>query len=57
LSVIWKSKKLNSNDVFQYCNNGTETPLHHAVKKREHAIAQKLLAAGAGKGITFSRHV
>ena len=33
-------------DLDLYCNNGTETALHHVVRTREQVIAHRLLAAG-----------
>ncbi len=39
--------------VDAYCNNGTETALHNAVRYREVAIATKLLAAGANPNLAI----
>lgn len=38
-------------DLDIYCNNGTETALQHAVKEGGHAIAHRLLAAGANPNL------
>ena len=46
---IW----LNPLQLDVYCNSGTETALHHAVKKREHAIATKLLTAGSDPNLVI----
>ena len=44
---------LNPLDLDVYCNNGTETALHNAVKRREHAIGAKLLGAGANPNLVI----
>ena len=44
---------MNPLKVDVYCNNGTETALHHAVKKREHGIVTKLLTAGANPNLVI----
>ena len=36
-----------------YCNNGTETALHHVVKMREHTITHRLLQAGANPNLVI----
>ena len=41
--MIFKCSPL---DLDLYCNNGTETALHHVVRTREQVIAHRLLAAG-----------
>lgn len=46
---IW----LSPLDLDIYCNNGTETALHCAVKRREHTIATKLLTAGANPNLVI----
>ena len=38
-------------DLDLYCNNGTETALHHVVKMREHTITHRLLQAGANPNL------
>ena len=38
-------------DLDLYSNNGTETPLHHAVRRKEIQIAHRLLAAGANPNL------
>ena len=38
-------------DLDIYCNNGTETALHHVVKMREHSITHRLLQAGANPNL------
>lgn len=40
-------------DMDQYCNNGTETALHAAVKGRHYNIVQLLLRAGASPHLTI----
>ena len=44
---------LNPLDADVYCNNGTETALHCAVRRREHTIASKLLVAGANPNLVI----
>ena len=44
---------LNPLDADVYCNNGTETALHCAVRRREHTIAAKLLVAGANPNLVI----
>ena len=36
-----------------YCNNGTETALHHVVKMRENTITHRLLQAGANPNLVI----
>ena len=36
-----------------YCNNGTETALHHVVKMREHTVTHRLLQAGANPNLVI----
>ena len=43
-------------DLDLYCNQGSETALHVAVKNRHHAIASHLLAAGAVPNLSMQNH-
>ena len=43
-------------DLDLYCNQGTETALHVAVKNRHHAIASHILAAGAVPNLSLQNH-
>ena len=40
-------------DLDIYCNNGTETALHHVVKIREHTITHRLLQSGANPNLVI----
>ena len=40
-------------DLDIYCNGGTETALHNAVKRRETAMCNKLLQAGADPNLVI----
>ncbi len=44
---------LNPVLVDSYCSNGTETALHNAVRRRENAIASRLLTAGANPNLSI----
>lgn len=43
----------NPVDLDLYCNNGQETALHHAVKRREHTIVSRMLRAGANPNLVI----